>query len=411
MTLLLTILKTVGKALLWIIAVLFILLLVIIFCPIFYEITGEKYDKAKAEAKIKALFGILKIDLGYDKNGMSVAVKIFGKKLKAFDDGEGTEPEKEQKKAENSKGPEKKASEKKAEGNEKTKASQPVIPKKESTVKKPRPEIRSIPKETDKKDDGNDNIKRNIPERKSAEAIPRQSSAAYRKAEDEKEKTIVTAEWENAEAEEKEISVRKIKLSEAEVPKEPKKFDNVRIKYVKMPEENDDGVNGPEKDKKNKQNKDSAGSGDKKDSREKHNGKDIKDIDENEEKEPERLDLQYFKNMPSSERKKLFKAVIRLLKSVFRSVKPRDFYLKGRLGLSDPALTGQIVGAAWAIGGALNKRIEIKAAFDEEIIEGDFKVKGHIVPAFMMFYIIRFIAVKPVRKIIILLIKGDRNGK
>ena len=51
-----------------------------------------------------------------------------------------------------------------------------------------------------------DNIKRNIPERKSAEAIPRQSSAAYRKAEDEKEKTIVTAEWENAEAEEKEIS-------------------------------------------------------------------------------------------------------------------------------------------------------------------------------------------------------------
>ncbi len=402
MTLLLTILKTVGKALLWIIAILFILLLVIIFCPIFYEITGEKYDKAKAEAKIKALFGILKIDLGYDKNGMSVAVRIFGKKLKAFDDGdEGTEPEKEQKKAENSKGPEKNTAE-----NGKTKASQPVIPKKESTVKKPRPEIRSIPKETDKKDD----IKRNIPERKSAEAIPRQSSAAYRKAEDEKEKTIVTAEWENAEAEEKEISVRKIKLSEAEVPKEPKKFDNVRIKYVKMPEENDDGVNGPKKDKK-KQKNDSAGSGEKKDSREKHNGKDIKDIDENEEKEPERLDLQYFKNMPSSERKKLFKAVIRLLKSVFRSVKPRDFYLKGRLGLSDPALTGQIVGAAWAIGGALNKRIEIKAAFDEEIIEGDFKVKGHIVPAFMMFYIIRFIAVKPVRKIIILLIKGDRNGK
>ena len=85
MKLLLKILKTVGKVLLWAAAVIFILFLVLIFCPIFYEIKGEAYDKAKAEAEIKALFGILKINLGYDNNGMSAVIKIFGKKLKLFE--------------------------------------------------------------------------------------------------------------------------------------------------------------------------------------------------------------------------------------------------------------------------------------------------------------------------------------
>ena len=130
-----------------------------------------------------------------------------------------------------------------------------------------------------------------------------------------------------------------------------------------------------------------------------------------EEKQPERLNLEYFKNMPSEERKKLFSAVVRLLKSLFRGVKPRDFYLKGKIGLSDPAYTGVLVGSLWSIGGLINKRIEVQTSFDEEVIEGEFSAKGHIIPAFMMFYIIRFIAVKPVRKIIILLIKGDKNGK
>ena len=115
--------------------------------------------------------------------------------------------------------------------------------------------------------------------------------------------------------------------------------------------------------------------------------------------------------MPKDERKKLISAAVRLIKSIFRSVKPKDFYLSGKLGLSDPSLTGRIVGAAWSLNGVLNKRIEVQAVFDREVIEGETRIKGYIVPAFLMFYILRFIAVKPVRKIIIRLIKGDKNGK
>ena len=123
--------------------------------------------------------------------------------------------------------------------------------------------------------------------------------------------------------------------------------------------------------------------------------------------EHEKLDFNYFKKMPKAERKKLINAVFKLIKSILRSVKPKDFYAKGTIGLSDPAMTGQIVGALWALNGILNKKIEAEASFEKEIINGEIGIRGRIVPAMMLLYILRFITVKPVRKIIILLVKGD----
>ena len=70
-------------------------------------------------------------------------------------------------------------------------------------------------------------------------------------------------------------------------------------------------------------------------------------------------------------------------------------------------MTGQIVGALSALNGILNKKIEAEASFEKEIINGEIGIRGRIVPAMMLLYILRFITVKPVRKIIILLVKGD----
>ena len=55
----------------------------------------------------------------------------------------------------------------------------------------------------------------------------------------------------------------------------------------------------------------------------------------------------------------------------------------------------------------MNKKIEAEASFEKEIINGEIGIRGRIVPAMMLLYILRFITVKPVRKIIILLVKGD----
>ena len=192
------------------------------------------------------------------------------------------------------------------------------------------------------------------------------------------EKTIIS-DWDNTENIKANPEIRKIKFSDIE-EKEVKYKSAVEVKRIKMPEQQKEEIH-EEAEKVT------------------------------EEKEPEKLSVKYFINMPPEDRKKLIKALVKLIKSLLRGVKPKDLMLKGTVGLSDPSLTGQIVGGAWALNGMFNKKIEVEAAFNREVIEGECKIKGRIVPIAMMFYIIRFIIVKPVRNIILLLVKGDKNGK
>ena len=381
MTMFLKILKMAGKAVLWAIAAVLILFLVIIFCPVFYEIKGEKYDKTMAAAKVKALFGILRIDLGYKDGGVSTSVRIFGKRLKAF------ENETEEKEDENSAAKDEKAEKKPVEIPKKTE------PQKNGAVKKG--EQHPIP-----------------------QAKKRETPTVKIEPEKRNDEPSVPADWENITAEEKEPAVRVVRLADIrkEIKEKPAQKGDIKIKYVKMRDDDGNAEEAAKKpavgikktDGKNEgANAEPAQKGNNDDKKE--DGKEDKKA-ESEEKSVS-LNAEYFIKMPKDERKKLISAAVRLIKSIFRSVKPKDFYLVGKLGLSDPSLTGRIVGAAWSLNGVLNKRIEVQAVFDREIIEGETRIKGYIVPAFLMFYILRFIAVKPVRKIIILLIKGDKNGK
>lgn len=167
-----------------------------------------------------------------------------------------------------------------------------------------------------------------------------------------------------------ENEVRKIKLEDIKEPKCSLESAEVKVKRIKMSE-------------------------------------DFAEEEEEISEKHEKPDFNYFKKMPKEERKELINAVFKLIKSILRSVKPKDFYAKGTIGLSNPAMTGQIVGALWALNGILNKKIEAEASFEKEIINGEIGIRGRIVPAMMLLYILRFITVKPVREIIILLVKGD----
>ena len=449
MTILLKILKTAGKCLLWLLAAVFILLLVLLFCPVFYEIRGEKYEKARAEAEIKALFGILKLKLGYDKDGMSIVARIFGKKLKIFDDGgndageneeaEEAEESEEAEEAGKKEGKRKLQKQKEVTGEGERKGAKNAdnadnadkaeniknVKNGKNAVKKtaegpqkdvsPKacgaPELQGAEKTEDPEDPENKNV-RTIPHGMSKDG-PRMVSKGPDYGPDNKsgnktdnepdvkpgdteKKDVNSPQWDSEEAPEKENTVRKIKFSDIKDDAGERTAGvnrKVNIKYIKMPEEK-------ETEEKETEEKDGSVKGSSK------AGEEKEDSIQN-----ERLNLEYFKKMPSEDRKKLISAAIRLIKSLFRGIKPRNFYLKGELGLSDPALTGQIVGAVWSLGGMTGKRMEVQAVFDRQVVEGEFSAKGHIVPAFMLFYIIRFIAVKPVRKIIKLLIKGDKNGK
>lgn len=349
MTAILGILKIIGKLLLGILAVILLLAVVILICPVYYEIKGEKYDKINAEARIKLLLGILNIGAGYDGSEVSLKIKLFGREIKL----DGKKNEKADK-----------------ADDEKTET---VTPKPDDTEKKEAKE------KTEAEKDGQNRVKVIKQEKPKTE-----KTAVEKVKKQEAEAVIKPAKWGDTTEEATDPQVRKIKLSELKTDSPKYKAD---VKRIKMPAEE------PIRDS-------SSVINDKEDSAEKQ-----------EEKKKGGLNAEYFLKMPASDKKKLLSAAIRLLKSLLKGVKPNDFYLVGTLGMSDPAITGQIVGAAWALNGILDKRIEIDAVFDREVIEGEFSIKGHIVPAMMLFYILRFILTKQVRDIILLLIKGDKNGK
>ena len=313
MTVLLKVLKIIGKAILWILAVILLLLIIVLVSPVFYEIKGEKYDKAAFLAKVKVLFGLISINVEYYGDELKALIKIFGKIINFA----------------NEKNTEKYSSN-------------------EVNLENEISEKNIVHSQHDSSE-----INSKKPERKTAVPDGKRSAAPY------------TAKTISAEKSEMKQEIRKVKFDDIKEPDGLLESSEVKIKRVKMAD-----------DKAEEQ----------------------KETAEND--ETQKIDLNYFRKMPKEERKKIFRAVL-------RGVKPKDFYAKGVVGFDDPALTGQVVGALWALNGILDKRIEAKASFDKVIMEGEACVKGYIVPAAMLFYILRFLAVKPVRKIIILLIKGD----
>lgn len=349
MTIILTILKIIGKTILWIIALLIVLILVILFCPIFYEAKGEKYDKLSVEGKVKLLLGIISLRFRNSNEGETYAgVYVFGKKL-----------------GNNHK-------EKKVKG------------KKRKQKKEVDDDNNLVAAEMDNCED---NYNKPILKKTVESDLNEQESIVEEKNEGTNRYNEV---WTSEEAAPDEPVVRKVKLADAEkILQEKKGAPKISVKRIKIPEE--------EKQKKEAEIKSDDGE---------------KSKEENKNSQ-QKVNAEYFLKMPKAERKILLKAVIKLLKSLLRGVKPNKFYLIGTVGLSDPALTGEVVGTAWVLNGILNKRIEISAAFDREVIEGEVYIKGIIVPAYMLLCLIRFALVKPVRKIIKLLLKGsgDKNGK
>lgn len=345
MSVLIKILKFIGKALLWVLAVILVILAVILICPVKYEIKGEKYENISFKGRIKLFFGILTVKFKASAKGLDgIKVELFGKKLggkkkkKAVDkDKETAQKKTEPNDSQNEKPeaePEKKSENEPAKAEEKTETAETTEkPKPAETVKKVSDEW------NDKKPTGN--------------------SAKVRRIK------LSDAEKNIAENKKKETAVKKISLSEEE-------------KAERKDEKTD---NDSEKDK--------------------------------EEKKPEKLDLDYFIKMPMADKKQLFKAVVKLLKSLLKGIKPDDFYIKGDVGFEDPSTTAEVVGAIYAFSGIVNKQIEIKAVFDKEILQGEAYAKGKIIPIYMLVCLIRFVLTKQVRKIIKIYLKGsgDKNGK
>jgi len=70
------------------------------------------------------------------------------------------------------------------------------------------------------------------------------------------------------------------------------------------------------------------------------------------------------------------------------------------IGLEDPALTGYIAGAASIIFVLTQRKIHIVPNFTEQLIQGQVKIKGRLYLFQVIYYIIRVIIDKRVRRLI-----------
>ena len=128
---------------------------------------------------------------------------------------------------------------------------------------------------------------------------------------------------------------------------------------------------------------------------------------EEEEEGPERLSLKYFLHMP--DRDKLIKACLKLISGVLKETRPREVYLRARIGTGDPAMTGKILGAACIISGYFSQDIIVTPDFENPAAEFNFKITGRIVTGRILFMGVRFILTKPVWRIIKLYRKGKSD--
>jgi len=98
--------------------------------------------------------------------------------------------------------------------------------------------------------------------------------------------------------------------------------------------------------------------------------------------------------------KDILKFITKYVVKIVKWILPRKVYVDMELGLEDPALTGYIAAVTSIVYVATKKNIHIAPNFNEQVIKGDFRIKGRLYLYQLLYYIIRVIIDKRVRRLI-----------
>ena len=109
--------------------------------------------------------------------------------------------------------------------------------------------------------------------------------------------------------------------------------------------------------------------------------------------------------LKKDENKGLLKHILKYVGRLIHWVFPRKACANIEFGLEDPATTGYITGLTSIIYVKSKGNFIIKPNFHEEVIKGTFKIKGRLYLYQLIYYIIRIIIDKRVRKMLKLLKK------
>ena len=351
---LLFILKCIGILLLALVCLLLLITLVVLLAPIRYEAGGEKTDAIRTDGQIKWLFVqvVARWQMG-DKEPF-VDLRIFGKSLL------------EKKKA--------KAARKKRKKPRPQKEGDLIYTREKAAPPKdtpPRPVMepevpkQSEPKEVMKEEPPKEEIRKEeiSKEEPPKEELPKEEIPKEAPEEIKKESNTVRPM-------QKKQGMRRVRLEdiEEEKPAEQEAED--------IPDDLDDAFfTGEEGDA--------------------------------EEKEENPL----WKQLLAVEDKKgIAKALWKFIKRMAKGILPGHLIIKGTFGTGDPVWTGYLLAMAGILKGKFGEDLEIKGDFAKATAENIVvRVKGKIVPGYLLYSTLAFALAKPVRRLIMTLWKGRKQ--
>lgn len=343
---LLFILKCIGIFLLALICLLLLTMLVVLLAPIRYEAGGEKTDAIRADGQVKWLFVQVVARWQMGDKEPFVDLLIFGKSLL----------EKKKAKA--------KAARKKRKKPRPQKEGDLIYTREKAAPPKdtpPRPVMeQEVPKEVVKEEV----IKEEIPKKEPPkEEIRKEEIPKEEPKESKKEPNTVRPM-------QKKQGMRRVRLEdiEEEKPAEPKAED--------IPDDLDEAFfTGEDGDAE------------------------------------EKGENPLWKQLLAVEDKKgIAKALWKFIKRMAKGILPGHLIIKGTFGTGDPVWTGYLLAMAGILKGKFGEDLEIKGDFAKATAENIVvRVKGKIVPGYLLYSTLAFALAKPVRRLIMTLWKGRKQ--
>lgn len=348
---LLFLLKCIGIFLLALVCLLLLITLVVLLAPIRYEAGGEKTDAIRADGQVKWLFVqvVARWQMG-DKEPF-VDLLIFGKSL--------LEKKKAKAKAERKK---RKKPRPQKEG-DLIYTREKAAPPKDTP---PRPVMeQEVPKEVVKDEVIKEEIrKEEIPKEEPPKAEPPKEEIPKEAPKESKKEPNTVRPMQ------KKQGMRRVRLEdiEEEKPTEPKAED--------IPDDLDEAFFTGE-------------------------GEDTEETKEN----------PLWKQLLAVEDKKgIAKALWKFIKCMAKGILPGHLIIKGTFGTGDPVWTGYLLAMAGILKGKFGEDLEIKGDFAKAAAENIVvRVKGKIVPGYLLYSTLAFALAKPVRRLIMTLWKGRKQ--
>ena len=109
-------------------------------------------------------------------------------------------------------------------------------------------------------------------------------------------------------------------------------------------------------------------------------------------------------------KRELVKAIFKCIRRLAKGILPKQCLLKGTFGTGDPVWTGYLLAMAGILRGKCGEHIQIKGDFSKAVAKDIvLRMKGRILPGYLVYTVLAFGLSKPVRRILKLLWKGRKQ--